>query len=186
MSEELILAINRKGIYYLYQAQCEPRVGMVGSNWLSSVDLDLEGCLALEWKLFHRDIINAGVLLVENPDELIWLGGDASGQIFVNNVFVATEEKKWNFVIGGWRKALWSWACPLKINFFIWLIAENIILTWDILQHRGFLGPSYCQLCKKSIETTYHLFVECSFTIAVWNKITLSLNLLGRWTGDTL
>jgi hypothetical protein len=52
MSEELILAINRKGVYYLYQAQCESRVGMIGTNWLSSDDLDLEGCLALEWTTF--------------------------------------------------------------------------------------------------------------------------------------
>jgi hypothetical protein len=118
-------------------------------------------------QLFRRALINAGVQLVEKPDELIWMGGDASGQISVKNVFVAMEKKKWNFVIGGWRKALWSWACPLKIKLFTWLIAENKILTWDILQRRGFLGPSYCQLCKKSMETTYHLFVECSFALAV-------------------
>ena len=107
-SEELISAINRKGVHYLYQAHCEPRVGMIGSNWISSNGLELEGCLALEWKLFHRALINVGVLLLENSGELIWLGGDASGQIYVKNTFVSTEKNRWNFVIGGWRKALWS------------------------------------------------------------------------------
>jgi hypothetical protein len=94
LSEELISAINRKGVHYLYQAHCEPRVGMIGSNWISSDDLELEGCLALEWKLFRRALINVGVLLLENSDELIWLGGDASGQISVKNAFVATWRKR--------------------------------------------------------------------------------------------
>jgi hypothetical protein len=97
-------------------------------------------------------------------------GGRFVGTISVKNVYVATEKKKWNFVIGGWRKYLWSWDCPLKIKLFTWLIAENKILTWEILQHRGFIGPSYCHLCRKSKETTYHLFVECSFALAVWER----------------
>jgi hypothetical protein len=186
MSEELITTLNRKGIFYLYQAHCEPRVGMIGSNWRSSDDMELEGCLAYEWKIFCRALINTGVQLVEKPDVLIWTRGDASGHISVKNVYVATKKKKWNFVIGGWRKAMWSWVCPLKIKLFTWLIVENKILTWEILQRRGFIGPSYCHLCKKSKETTYHLFVECSFTLAVWNKIKSSINILGRWTGNTL
>jgi hypothetical protein len=141
LSDELISAINRKGIYYLFQAYCEPKVGMVGSNWLSSEELGLVDCLAAEWKLFRRALINAGILLNEKSDELTWLGGDASGKISVKNDFVAVEKRRWNYVIGGWRKELWSWLCTLKIKLFTWLVVENKILTWDILQRRGFRGP---------------------------------------------
>jgi hypothetical protein len=108
LSEEMIIAINRKGVHYLYQVHCEPCVGMIGLNWLSSNDLGLEDDLSLEWKFFHRSLINVGVLLLEKMDELIWLGGDVSSQIIVKNAFVAMEKKRWKYVIGGWRKALWS------------------------------------------------------------------------------
>jgi hypothetical protein len=47
-------------------------------------------------------------------------------------------------VIGGWRKSLWSWDCPLKLKLFTWLVAENKILTWENMQRRGFEGPGYC------------------------------------------
>jgi hypothetical protein len=48
LSEELIQAINRKGVYYLYHATCEPRAGMVCSNWLTREELDLIGPLYAE------------------------------------------------------------------------------------------------------------------------------------------
>jgi ribonuclease HI len=159
---------------------------MIGTNWRSSEELDLEGGLAMEWKHYRGALINVGVLLLENSDELIWLGGDASGQITVNNAFVAVENMRWNYVVGGWRKALWSWACPLKIKKIVWLSVENKILSWDNLQHRGFSGPGMCQLCNHCLETVYHLFVGCTFVTTVWNKIATSLNLTTKWTGDTL
>jgi hypothetical protein len=89
-------------------------------------------------------------------------------------------------VIGGWRKALWSWSCPLKIKLFTWLVVENKILTWDILQRRGFKGPGRCQLCNQSSESAYHLFVDCSFVTEVWHNISISLSLTARWLGGTL
>jgi hypothetical protein len=68
------------------------------------------------------------------------MGGYTSGRISVKNRYEAIENKNHGVVIGGWRKSLWSWECPIKINLFIWLMVENKILTWEILQCRGFLG----------------------------------------------
>jgi hypothetical protein len=48
LSEELIEAINRKGIYYLFQAKALAHVGRITSNWISSGDLDLSGQLEVE------------------------------------------------------------------------------------------------------------------------------------------
>jgi hypothetical protein len=106
--DELISAINRRGIYYLFQAYCEPIVGMVGSNWLSNEEMGSVDCLAAEWKQFRRTLINAEILLNEKSHEFTWLGGDASGKISVKNAFVAVEKRWRNYVIGGWRKELWS------------------------------------------------------------------------------
>jgi hypothetical protein len=178
--------LNQKGVFYLYQAHREPRPGLICSNWITSAELDLEGPLATEWQDFRCAIINNGVQLLMRSDELKWTGDNSSGRISVKNVYEAIENKKQNYVIGGWRKFLWSWDCPLKLKLFTWLVAENKILTWENLQHRGFMGPSYCILCKKNKETMFHLFVECPFTCAVWERVKKSINNLGAWTGNSI
>jgi hypothetical protein len=80
--------------------------GGVGINWVTSQDLGLVGDLALEWDRFHCALIINGIQLSENPDQLIWMGGDESGVLTVKNAYEAVEKKKWGFVIGGWRKAI--------------------------------------------------------------------------------
>jgi hypothetical protein len=45
-------------------------------------------------------------------------GGDESRVLIVKNAYEAVEKNKWGYVIGGWRKALWTWTCPLKIRLF--------------------------------------------------------------------
>jgi hypothetical protein len=65
-----------------------------------------------EWDSYRRHLIDSGIKLVDRPDELIWIGGDNSGQISVKNVYEALSNKIWNYKIGGWRRMLWTWDCP--------------------------------------------------------------------------
>jgi hypothetical protein len=122
--------------------------------------------------------------LQERPDTLKWIGGDSSGCISVKNVYMASENMSWNLKLDGWRKALWDWDCPLKVKLFTWLLVENKILSWEILQRRGFSGPGICPLCKNQTETTQHLFMECGFTVIVWRKIKAAIKYSGNWTGQ--
>ena len=79
--------------------------------------------------MYRRNLIGSGVHLLDKLDELNWMGGDNSGQFSVKNVYNALASKLWKFKIGGSRKKLWSWDCPLKIKLFAWLVVENKILT---------------------------------------------------------
>jgi hypothetical protein len=126
------------------------------------------------------------VQLRRKTDTLLWMGRDTSGRILVKNIYEAIENKKKNKEIGGWRKALWSWEVPLKLKLFNWLMIENKLLTWEILQRRGFVGPGWCILCKKNRESISHLFADCHFTCSVWERIFFKLNFLGAWTGDSM
>jgi ribonuclease HI len=87
---------------------------------------------------------------------------------------------------GGWRYNIWKWDMQLKIKLFIWLAAENKILTWDILQQKGWEGPSRCQLCKHNTEDINHLFIQCTFTKLVWERIKTIQKYKKNWEGDTL
>jgi ribonuclease HI len=145
--------------------------------------LNLFGHLSTEWSHFQCLLINNGVHLQERPDTLKWIGGDSSDCIYVKNVYLASENLCWNLKLDGWRKALWDWDCPLKVKLFTWLLLENKILSWEIVQCRGFSGPGICPLCKNQTETSLHLFMVCGFTIIVWRKIKTAIKYLGNWTG---
>jgi hypothetical protein len=84
------------------------------------------------------------------------------------------------------EEKLWKWDCPLKIKLFAWLVAENKILTWKNLQKRGWVGPRICHLCKGKRESGKHLFVNCPFTISVWNRVKLALKFTNGWYGLTV
>jgi hypothetical protein len=99
----------------------------------------------------------------------------------VKNVYNAVATKLWSTKVIRWRRNFWKWECPLKIKLFTWLVAENKILSWKNLQKRGWVGPGMCFLCNRSSETGKHIFVNCSFTIAVWNRVTNELNLPRGW-----
>jgi hypothetical protein len=85
--------------------------------------------------------------------------------------------------IRGWRQAVWKWDIQLKIKLFIWLAAENKILTWDNLQQRGWEGPSRCHLCKQDTENINHLFIHCSFTKSVWERLVTGQRFKNCWKG---
>jgi hypothetical protein len=68
--------INRKGIYYLSHAKAMSRVGHITSNWISSEDLELTGCLRVERKAYCVALINNGIILQDKSDHLKWTGGN--------------------------------------------------------------------------------------------------------------
>jgi hypothetical protein len=86
----------------------------------------------------------------------------------------------------GWRKSLWKWDIQLKTKIFMWLVAENKILTWKILQHRGWMGLGRCHLCKVASEENEHVFIHCAFTKLIWKKIKSIKNINQNWDGFDL
>lgn len=116
---------------------------------------------------------------------MLWSGGDCSGYLIVKNVYAAITNTLWNTNISGWRKQLWSLHLAPKIKLFTWLLIENKLNTWDILQRKGWVGPNICQLCHNE-ETSTHLFIKCSFTRQVWDIITLEQNLKTIWDETSL
>ncbi|CAJ2642506.1 unnamed protein product [Trifolium pratense] len=48
--------------------------------------------------------------------------------------------------------------------------------TDEILAARGMQLPSMCCLCNKDSETTNHLFLECQFSLALWNWLAAIIN----------
>ncbi|KAL5720442.1 hypothetical protein ACHQM5_013110 [Ranunculus cassubicifolius] len=66
---------------------------------------------------------------------------------------------------------VWLSKVPLKINFFVWVLSRNRVLTHDNLEKRGFHFPSRCCFCVNHIETVDHLFVSCPMIMEIWDFI---------------
>jgi hypothetical protein len=97
-----------------------------------------------------------------------------------------------------WWKRIWKVKVPKKKKI-MWLVLQDKVLTWKDLQKRNIDRPSFCVLCRRAEETSYHLFLECVFVkhvrwdvrkwlgeVSLWNKEDVGLCLQGWFTKPKL
>lgn len=103
----------------------------------------------------------------EGADLIRW-GHSTTGTFTVNEAYqlllnlpIQAPEPIWRTV---WQPFLWP-----KVSLFLWLTAQNRILTWDNLLKRGFTGPSRCPLYHQNEETMEHLLNKCHYSQQVWD-----------------
>jgi ribonuclease HI len=155
-------------------------------DWLQGSYLELKGDLETEWNWFISHLLGMGISLQDRPDMIIWMGGELSDKFTVKNAYNTVATNLWDRKEEIWRKNLWKWDFPTKINIFIWLLSTNKVLVWENLQARGWTGPSRCPLCKAGYELALHLFVTCQITGVVWQHVLHNLILSTRWTSDSV
>jgi len=164
LSLELIITLQQRSIYYLYQARGSGRTGVVLAQWKSSEEMGIIGEEVSEWDHYYKTLVNSGILLTDRLYKLIWTGGDRSGNISTKNVYDVLASKIWNHNKSLWHRSLWDWDLAPKIKLFTWLMMEDKILTQDNLQRRGWSRPSICSVCLQDLETVLHLMLQCGFT----------------------
>jgi zinc-binding in reverse transcriptase len=82
---------------------------------------------------------------------------------------------------------LWELKLPLKIKYFIWIVLHGKILTRANLFKRGWRGSVSCAFCSHSLETIFHLFLDCPRLQFFWNGFnrnnlfSISLSLKTVW-----
>lgn len=120
----------------------------------------------------------------KTDDKIIWVLG--KNNLFsvkaMYNVLTKTEE-------GTDFKIIWKGKAPQKIKIFMWLVANNAILTKDNLLKRKWSGDPNCMFCE-SKESVNHLFFTCPTAKVVWiviakyigvDDIPESLNQCWKW-----
>jgi hypothetical protein len=171
---------------YLAQIKIPTASPSLPDNWKGVRDLSFIGWRAIAWNHYTAELKCAGISLKEEPDSLVWAGGDASGIPSVKNIFDALLSLK-NLVPDlSWRQQVWKWKIPLKYKLFVWLAGIDRILTWDSLRRRGWEGPGFCSLCRQAPEDIHHLLIHCKFTKEVWSRLLTQFNLPFSWSGDTI
>ena len=67
-----------------------------------------------------------------------------------------------------WR-ALWKAKIPSKVAIFAWRAVHNLLPTRTALTNKGYHGPLSCCVCNMGVETSEHLFRDCSIAKEVFS-----------------
>lgn len=123
--------------------------------------------LNLEWNKIVEDA--STILLDTNQDVVSWKL-ENSGKFSVKSTYNALT----NSDGGPTFKYIWKGKIPPKIKIFLWLVANNAILTKDNMIKRKWNGDPLCYFCQQH-ETVTHLLFTCPVAKIIWATIATCL-----------
>lgn len=63
---------------------------------------------------------------------------------------------------------IWSFAVPIKVKIFAWLLFRDWLNTKANLAHKHIMQSAACPRCQDPCEDATHLSFFCSYAIQVW------------------
>ncbi|XP_057788467.1 uncharacterized protein LOC131005480 [Salvia miltiorrhiza] len=76
-----------------------------------------------------------------------------------------------SYPIVDWGKWIWATFIPVRRSITCWKVILGRLPTTDTLRRCGFVGPSFCSLCRNALERIEHIFWECFFAKEVWSNL---------------
>ncbi|XP_019427139.1 PREDICTED: uncharacterized protein LOC109335459 [Lupinus angustifolius] len=126
---------------------------IINSNW--ALPAILEDKFPIIARKINQTIIHTG------KDKLIWKTAN-DGVLTLKETY-----HHLNPTLGqtNWGKHIWSSCIPPSKSFTTWRLIQERVPTDENLKSRGCFLPSICDLCKKTEETSTHLFLHCPFAV---------------------
>jgi hypothetical protein len=75
-----------------------------------------------------------------------------------------------------WAELIWQHFIPPSHSFVAWRLILNKMPTDENLRARGCTIVSACPLCLHDSDSSDHLFLQCSFALALWNWLNVTFN----------
>jgi len=75
-----------------------------------------------------------------------------------------------------WGKKVWSADIPPSKSLLAWRLMHNKLPTDENMMGRGWSIASICSSCNTSLESTFHLFFQCSLAMKLWSWFASLLN----------
>jgi len=121
----------------------------------------------------HHKLNLVTIPLIQKEDKLLWKNYH-DGNLSFKYAYLFHNTSTTHF--SSWATCIWNKAIPPSKSMLMWRILQEKIPTDDQLLKRGCQLSSICNLCNSSMETTNHLFLECSFATQIWNWLRSTLN----------
>jgi hypothetical protein len=121
------------------------------------------------WKELKVAVEN--IILNNEEDQILW-SYNSTGRYSVQSLYAIINHRG---VVPVFVPAVWKLNIPHRVQFFLWLLSNNRVLTRDNLAKRREVEDSTCLFCGEN-ETILHLFFQCCVVRNVWEFISLWLN----------
>ncbi|XP_062014798.1 uncharacterized protein LOC133731445 [Rosa rugosa] len=108
-------------------------------------------------------------------DKLIWTAS-SSGELTAKHAYIFLRQPSPSVA---WGKSLWSKFILPRMSLLAWKVLRGRVISDDFLQRRGVALVSRCDLCGIDSESLDHIFLNCSFTAAIWSHFTSLFELGG-------
>jgi hypothetical protein len=102
----------------------------------------------------------------EEEDAIVWQFG-SSGRYSVQSLYAVINDRGIKHI---YLPVMWKINVPSRIHVFLWLVANNKILTRDNLAKRREVNDRSCLFCSES-ELVLHLLYECCVARNLWEIV---------------
>ncbi|XP_026417308.1 uncharacterized protein LOC113312787 [Papaver somniferum] len=171
-----------------------PPVPVVGSssfnNFTFVCDLFVPG--TRQWDinivntLFSQDCVNL-ILNMRVPntgtDKMIWMP-DRKGKFTVKNAYNTICSSDVDTIVAGssiptdvWKN-LWKFRVPHRVHIFFWKCLKKIVHVKTKIARYKHGIETQCSFCKNSEETINHIFMECSYSRAIWFALNINIDVI--------
>ena len=107
------------------------------SYWLTVDGLELGGRWKVEWSCYIRGLTHGGIRLNGKRDSRLWMHNPMTGEVTTSLAYDLIVSSSLQPIHNKAISRFWTCAISLKIQWFLWLVVENNISTWDNLQRKG-------------------------------------------------
>ncbi|KAG7551859.1 Endonuclease/exonuclease/phosphatase superfamily [Arabidopsis thaliana x Arabidopsis arenosa] len=83
--------------------------------------------------------------------------------------------------VKAWANLIWFKGSTPRHAFNMWIANLDRLPTLSRLASWGLQVTTCCCLCSTAVETRSHLFIDCSFTKVIWERVFLRLGLPTIW-----
>ncbi|CAA0822774.1 Polynucleotidyl transferase- ribonuclease H-like superfamily protein [Striga hermonthica] len=136
-----------------------------------------------KWNLFGH-LVSASSLLrlaatlppsgMAGPDTMYW-GFSENGLFTTKSAYASLLPYSPTRDRAGWR-AIWKWTGPQRVRQFLWLAAQEKLLT-NVERHRRHITRStLCPLCEQFPESTLHCLRDCVGAKQIWMTLIPTKN----------
>ncbi|PWA72830.1 hypothetical protein CTI12_AA266710 [Artemisia annua] len=65
----------------------------------------------------------------------------------------------------------WNKNLPIKVNVFTWRLRDRLPTRYNLTLRGIDVDLTRCPVCDEGIETSQHLFMECTLASSLWSMV---------------
>jgi hypothetical protein len=148
------------------------------SDYIQHGQWNLPPQLSLMFNNLSSIVFSVTIPLDQSSNKLLWKHTD-TGDLELKQAYSFKMQQSQDLL---WAKLIWNPAIPPSKSLMVWRLMHQKMPTDENLMVRGCAIPSMCNLCNCHVETSFHIFFECSFAIKLWSWLAGCLNMTLQFT----